>query len=255
APELSGLRFDTAQVGYVGVGLGADVGAIVAPFEPEVSAFVLAFGAGTGVDGWFASPEQSALGDALLARLGRAGAVNDDADPPALWPDVDVFRTLSDRASPFAYAGLLRRAPANALLLLARDDENVANEATEALAHALGAVVVGGEPRHELKLQAVPLNPGEPLSANFAAEGGDVTRALLIAEPATHRALMLAQDAQRFEHPVARPFEPLDAEISVANPIEALIAQIAFWFSSVRACPTANAKLPCAASLQAPQAR
>jgi len=255
APELYGLRFDTVQVGYVGIGLGADVGAMVAPFEPGVSAFVLAFGGGTGVDGWFASPEQSALGAALLARLGRAGAANDNIDPPALWPDVDVFRTLTDRASPFAYAGLLRRAPANTLLLLARDDENVANEATEALAHALGAVVVGGEPRHEPALQAMPLRPGEPLSANFPAEGGDVTRALLVVEPATHRALMLAQDAQRFEHPLSPPFVPLAAEVAVANPIEALIAQIAFWFGSAHACPVTTAKLPCAASLQAPQAQ
>jgi hypothetical protein len=254
APELAGLSFDTTQVGYVGLGLGADVGAIVAPFEPEVNAFVLAFAGGTGVDGWFASPEQSAFGDALLARLGRAGSANDAADPPALWPDVDVFRTIADRASPFAYAGLLRRAPASALLLLARDDESVANEATEALAHALGAVVVGGEPRHELALEHEALNPGEPLSANFSAEGGDVTRALLVVEPATHRALMLEDDVQRFAHPLAPPFERLDEPVAIKNPTGALIAQIAFWFSSARACPDTDAKQqPCAASLQAPQ--
>jgi hypothetical protein len=224
---------------------------MVAPFEPDVNAFVLAFAGGTGVDGWFASPEQRAFGDALLARLGRAGAANDAADSPALWPDVDVFRTLTDRASPFAYAGLLRRAPASALLLLARDDENVANETTEALAHALGAVIVGGDPRHELALKPVSLNAGEPLSANFSAEGGDVTRALLVVEPATHRALMLKADVQRFEHPLSPPFEQLDRAVAIENPIEALIAQIAFWFGSARACPGADAKLPCAASLQA----
>jgi dienelactone hydrolase len=254
APELAGLRFDTAHVGYVGIGLGADVGAIVAPFEPEVSGFVLAFGGGTGVDGWFAGPEQSGFAAALLARLGHAADANDDpTDPPALWPDVDVFRTLTDRASPFAYAGLLRRAPANALLLLARDDENVANRATEALAYALGAVVAGGEPRHELALESVPLSPGAPLSANFPAEGGDVTRALFVVEPATHRALMLEQDTQRFEQPLSPPFTPRAKPVEVRNPTAALIAQIAFWFGSVRMCPASNVKMPCAASLQAPQ--
>lgn len=256
APELSGLSLDTGHVGYVGIGLGADVGAIVAPFEPDMSALVLAFGGGTGIDGWFASPEQSELAGALLTQLGRPDAVNGGDDPPVLWPDVEVFRTVTDRASPFAYSALLRKLPRNALLLLARDDENVANETTEALASALGAVVTGGEPRHEPALQSRPLEPGASLSANFPAEGGDVTRALFIAEPAAHNALLLEQGTQRYAHPLTPPFARLDDVVVLANPTQSLSDQIGFWFGSVRTCaPTNNVKSPCAATLQRPQAR
>ena len=255
SPGLARVTFDGAHIGYVGVGLGADVGALVAPFEPNVVGFVLAFGGDAGVDGWLASPARASLASALLRRLGHADAADapEDADDPrALWADVDVFRTLTDRASPFAYAGLLRRSQANALLLLARDDEVVGNQSTEALAYALGAVMVGGEPRHELALSTAELQPGGTLSANFPVEGGDVTRALFVADPATHNALQLEHDTQRYQHPLSEPRVPLEQEAPVANPIATLAVQIGFWFGSVRACMPGNGKVPCAASLQAP---
>ena len=77
-------------------------------------------------------------------------------------------------------------------------------------------------------------------------------RALFVVEPATHRALQLEHDAQRFAHPLAPPFVPLAQPVEVTNPTQALSTQTAFWFGSVRACP-ATAKLPCAATLQVPK--
>lgn len=251
-PELADVTFDGAHIGYVGIGLGADVGTLVAPFEPQVIGFALAFGGDAGVDGWLSSPARASLASALLRRLGHADAPEDPDDPPAFWPDVDVFRTASDRASPFAYTGLLRRAPVNALLLMARDDEVVANQATEALAYALGAVTVGGEARYELALSTAELPPGGTLTGNFPVDGGDVTRALFVADPATHEALQLEHGRQRYEHPLTEPRVPLEPEGEIDNPIQSLGAQLGFWFGSVRSCMPQNANVPCAASLQAP---
>jgi hypothetical protein len=135
---------------------------------------------------------------------------------------------------------------------MARDDEVVANQATEALAYALGAVMVGGEPRYESALATADLPPGGTLTANFPVDGGDVTRALFVAEPATHDALLLEHGRQRYEHPLTELRVPLKRESEIDNPIQSLGAQLGFWFGSVRSCMPQNANVPCAASLQAP---
>jgi hypothetical protein len=159
---------------------------------------------------------------------------------------------LSDRANSAAYAPALRRLPVNALMLMARGDEVAHNRGTEALAYALGAVLVGGEPGYVTELATDELRPGATLSANFDVEGGAITRVLYVLDPATHDALTRARDRIAYVHPLSAPFERLDAPVTVDNPIAEGLMQIAFFFESHRACRSATPASFCAASVMAP---
>jgi dienelactone hydrolase len=250
-PELEQLELDVERIGYVGLGLGADLGVMLASAEPEIAAMALAFAEGSTLDGWLQSPARGELIDALWARLALGTR---DADDAAWLPDVDAWRALADRGNSAAHAPAVRRRPVNLFMPMARDDEVAHNSGTEALAHALGAVVVGGEPRYVTQLDDDQLRPGAALSANLAVEGGAVTRVLYVLDPATHGALTLARDRVRYEHPLSAPFIPLDSPGNVDNPIAESLMQVAFFFESYRACLDATPAALCAASVMAPTA-
>jgi dienelactone hydrolase len=252
-PALDDVKPSGDSVAFVGFDLGAEMGAMLATYEPSVAALVLAFAGGLTLDGWIDSPRTPGLTDALFARLGHTSDTIDfAADHPLEWPDVDAWRTLADRASALAYAPALQRLPCSIFMPMARDDESVHNRSTEALASALGAEIIGGDPNYVLDLRVHGLRPGETRSGNLPVDDGAVTRVLYVLDPATHAALVLAHDAQKYQLPLARPFVPRKREIAVDNPIDATLMQVAFFLASYRACHTETPTATCAASVQAP---
>ncbi len=259
AVPLAQLKLDATTLPLVGTDLGAEMGLMLASLEPRIGGLVLAFAGGLGVDGWFESPAQRPLAEGLLSRLGYDPLRLNDGDPAALLmsPDLDAWRTLSDRATPLAYAPTLSRLPANLLMLMARDDEVVHNRGTEVLAYALGAEAVGGAPAYVSDLATDTIRPGATLSGNFMADGGTVTRVLYVLDPSGHDALTRATGSQQYQHPIAVPPEALQQPKDIDNPIAATLTQIGFFLESLRACaasmPTPS-QASCAASVEAPPA-
>ena len=168
------------------------------------------------------------------------------------WPDLDAWRALTDRASALAQAPALQRLPRNLFMLMARDDESVHNRSTEALAHALGAEISGGEPNYVHELPVHGLSPGETRSGNAQIEGAAVTRVLYVLDPATHAALTLEHDAQTYLLPLERPFMPRNPPLAVDNPTAQTLMQVAFFLESYRSCHSTMPKAVCAGSVQAP---
>jgi hypothetical protein len=255
-PALSGIALKTTSLSFVGIDLGAEMGLILASLEPSLAGLVLAFGSGQGLDGWFDTPAQRSLVDSLLTRLGR-DPTQRDVDYPQLLrsPDLDAWRTLTDRASALAFTPALSRLPVNVFMLMARDDEVVHNRGTELLASALGAVLVGGDPAYVHELKTESIRPGATSSGNFAADGGSVTRVLYELDPATHDGLTLAVGERQYQHPVAPPFTLLPNASRVDNPIATTMTQLAFFFESLRTCATTTPPTTCAGSVEAPVAR
>lgn len=246
APALDQLELETARVGFVGLGLGADVGTILGAVEPELGALVLAFPHGFTIDSWARSPEHADLAEAVFTELGvDAGATS--LEQVLRLPQVDAWRTLADRASAIAHAPALRRLPVNVLQLLAKQDEVAHSAGAEALAHALGAVMIAGAPQHVPQLMTRMLQPGETLST-----GGAVSRVLYLLNPATHSALTHARGCVEHEHPLSEPpFMRRSPVAEIDNPIIATLMQVAFFFESYRACP-GTTPASCVASVAAP---
>jgi len=227
---------------------------ILASYEPSVGAVVMAFAGGMTIDGWIDSPRTSGTSDALLTRLGHAPDTIDFAkDDPLAWPDVDAWRTLSDRASALAHAPALQRLPRNFFLLMARDDESVHNRSSEALAYGLGAEIAGGDPNYVHELPVRSLESGETRSGNVQVEGDAITRLLYVLDPATHATLTLEHDQQTYLLPLARPFMPRQPPLAVDNPTSATLMQIAFYLESYRACHSATPHAVCSGVVQAPR--
>jgi dienelactone hydrolase len=250
-PELEQLELDASRIGFVGIGRGADIGVLLSSIEPDVGPLVLAFPEGCTIDGWIDSPARSAQVAALWERLALDPEPPSDPSELLRAPDVDVFRALIDRANSAAYAPVLRRLPINALLLVARDDEVANNAGTEALAHALAAAIVGGEPAFVTELPVEPLRPGATFRANLDVEGGAITRVLYVLDPATHDTLTRARGTVEYEHPLQAPFTQIDPALVIDNPIAPTLTQAAFFFESYRACRLATPTAVCAASVMA----
>lgn len=250
---LDKVRPSGESVAFVGFDLGAEMGTLLATYEPSVAALVLAFAGGLTLDGWIDSARMPDLVDALFARLGRPGdKIDFAADHPLDRPDLDAWRTLVDRASALAYAPALQRLPCSIFMPMARDDETVHNRSSEALASALGAEIIGGDPNYVLDLPVHGLRPGETRSGNLLVDNGAVTRVLYVLDPATHSTLVLAHDAQKYQLPLVRPFMLRKRPVAIDNPIEQTLMQVAFFLESYRVCHTQTPSATCAASVQAP---
>ena len=249
APELAEVRFDTGSIGFVGLGEGAEMGVMLAAVEPSIGAFELAFAAGGTLDSWLSSPRQQARVQRLAARVGRDAQLLHSTDyPPRFWPELAVFQTLLERGEAQVFAPLVRRLPINALILMARDDEQVANASTEALAFALRAQVVGGDARH-LVLTPLEVEPGQTGTANFVVQEDAVTRILFELDPADHYGLQNARGEQRFERPLEPPYTELSEPKRSDNALTEALEQLGFFFQSWRSCVTASTAV-CAARVQ-----
>jgi hypothetical protein len=235
-PALEAVEFDTRRIGFVGIGLGGDLGVILSAFEPAMGPIVLAFASGSTLDGWVGSPARRPLYDALLTKLGIDPDDESTASDALSAPDVDVWRTLTDRAQPLGYAPRLRARSLDVLLLMARDDEVAHNAGTEALAFAFGAVQVGGVPRYEVALESKALHPGSSVMGNIDIEGSQLTRVLYTLDSATHSTLVYGNGEFGYEHPLGELLTPLDEPSKVDNPVANTLRRVAFFFESSRAC-------------------
>ena len=247
---------DIRRLGFVGEDIGANMGIMLASFEPRLQALSLVGASAFVAQGfWLAAAEQP-LFATLAGWLGRSAVgIDYDGDSPFFWPELALFETLTGRAEPLAYATLLRRQPVNVLMMMARDDEVVANLATEALAVSLGAQILSGEARSVGELERHPAAAGETVAGNVPIMGGEVTRLVRAYDPADHRVLRSDSGQRAYSSPVRPPFVSLDATEQFDNPRKAAQQDLEQYFASFFECVTGNLSttaLPCSAQVVAP---
>jgi hypothetical protein len=139
-----------------------------------------------------------------------------------------IVQTLLDRGDSMPFAPVLAGQPKHLLFQMAEHDELVPNSATEALARASGAPIVGADPVH------TDLSRAEaPVSENVELDSGRVTRGLYRFAPATHGLISQRSGDQAFEHPPEPPFEAIDPVV-VTNPVDSAVAQLVYFFESWR---------------------
>ncbi len=226
---LSALGFASEPLAFVGVSLGGIIGAVFVAAEPEVGAAVLNV---TGGDLSRLVENSAAFSDLFLTllfpRLG-VDAVDPAVYPPSFHPELALFQTSLDAGDSMSFAPELAARGAALLFQMAEDDEAVPNRATEALARAVGAAFVGGDPVHTdlVRLDA-------PVTGNVEVSTGRVTRGLYRFSPATHGLLSSRRGEHRFAHPVEPPFLAVDP-VSVANPVDGAVEQMVHFLESWRA--------------------
>jgi hypothetical protein len=233
------------SIGFIGIDLGAEIGVPLSAREPTIGAVVLAFAGGRAIDDWNVGPDYASYREAFEDVLNGEDAQGFAA---SLRGDVSVLRALLDPATALAHASDLQRTSTNLLLYIAEQDELVPRASSEALAYGLGAALVDDEvPQHELELRRTIALPGAAISANFTLARGAVTRVAQSISPCTHSALFTSEGTTHFEHPLQPNLRPLEDE--VANPTDALLRQVVFFFESYKACQSTQTEpqLPCAA--------
>jgi hypothetical protein len=249
-------KFDTTKIGFVGEDVGAQMGVLLAPSEPKLQALVLFAASALVSQSWWRDAADQALFAQLSQLLGRdAQNIDYVGDSPAFWPELALFDTLLGRAEPLAYTTSLQRSAANVLLLIAQDDEAVANLSSEALSVALGASFLAGDARYVGDLNTQDAMPGDGVSGNFSVENYQVTRLLQSYDPADHQLLLAKAGAQSFVHPPDPPFQALTAAKTIDNPHAAALTQVASYmrsfFDCVQSSMSSASALKCAASVTA----
>jgi hypothetical protein len=229
---------------------------MLASFEPKLQAVCLVGASAFVAQGfWLAAAEQP-LFEMLASLLGRtAVGVDYDSDSPAFWTEIALFETLLSRGEPLAYATLLRRLPVNVLLMMAKDDEVVANLATESLAVSLGAEYLSGEARFVGELATYSADKGEAVSGNVSIVDGRVTRLVRSYEPADHRLLRSDRGEREYSSPVRPPFASLDEPEYFDNPRQTAQKDLEEYFASFFECVNSNfstSAVPCSANVLAP---
>ena len=247
---------DVRRLGFVGEDIGAAMGVMLASFEPRLQALGL-MGASAFVaqSFWMAAAEQP-LFEMLASQLGRSTIdIDYKTDSPEFWPELALFETLLGRGEPLAYASLLRRQPVNVLLMMAQDDEVVANLATEALAVSLGAKYLSGEARFVGELETDPAASGDVVEGNVPIMDGKVTRLVRSYEPADHQLLRNDRGQREYDMPVRPPFASLDEPAHFDNPRAAAQRDLEEYFASFFECVSKNistSAMPCSANVLAP---
>ncbi len=230
SPGLETFGFADAPIGFVGVSLGGILGTVFVAHEPEIGAAVLNVTGGDLIRLVERSGSFSELFLSILfTKVGLdARALDPLGYPASFHPEIAVVQMLLDRGDAIAHAPLLATQPKHLLFQLAREDETVPNSATEALARATGAAIVGADPVH------TDLERAEaPLRDNVEVDGIRVTRGLTVFAPATHGLLTQRTSSARFEAPVEPPFRPT-APRPVTNPVDAAVGQLVHFFESWR---------------------
>lgn len=249
---------DVRRLGFVGEDVGATMGLMLASFEPKLQALSLVGASAFVAQGfWMAASEQPLFETLATMRLGRSLVdVDYDDDSPDFWPEMALFETLLGRGEPLAYASLLRGLPVNVLLMMARDDEVVANLATEALAVSLDVDFLNGEPRYVGDLKTLSVEPSQLASDNVKIEDGTVTRLLRLYEPADHSLLRSKRGKSEYQSPVRPPFVSRDEAQFFTNQQEAALSDLADYFASFFECVAevnvSTSAVPCSAKIPAP---
>ena len=247
---------DIRRLGFVGEDIGATMGVMLASFEPRLQALSLVGASAFVAQGFALAAAEQPLFEMLAGWLGRSAVgIDYDRDPPFFWPELALFETLLGRAEPLAYATLLRRQPVNVLLMMAKDDEVVANLATESLAVSLGAEFLSDAARFVGELGTHPAAAGDTVTGNVMIMGGEVTRLVRLYDPADHQLLRSDRGQREYSSPVRPPFVSLDDSEQFDNPRKAAQEDLEQYFASFFECVTGNVStsaLPCSASVVAP---
>jgi dienelactone hydrolase len=238
------------NIGFIGVDVGAEIGVALVGREPVIRAAVLAFAGGRAIDDWNAGPDYEAFREAYADLLEGPDEQGFEA---SFRGDVSVLRMLLDSGTGLAHAGPLRRSDTNLLAYIGENDELVPLASSEALAYALGEVLLDAVPQYELALRRVLQRPSAGTSGNFALSRGAVTRVAQSLSQATRATLFSQEDFAHYEQPLELPPVLLDDSRPVINPTAAVMRQLVFFFESYRACLSTQTEplLPCAASVAA----
>ena len=247
---------DIRRLGFVGEDIGATMGVMLASFEPRLQALSLVGASAFVAQGFALAAAEQPLFEMLAGWLGRSAVgIDYDRDSPFFWPELALFETLLGRAEPLAYATLLRRQPVNVLLMMAKDDEVVANLATESLAVSLGAEYLSEEARFVGELGTHPAAAGDTVAGNVLIMGGEVTRLVRLYDPADHQLLRSDRGQREYSSPVRPPFVSLDDSEQFDNPRQTAQQDLEQYFASFFACVSGNVStsaLPCSAEVVAP---
>jgi hypothetical protein len=232
-----GLSLDISRVVYVSESFGSITGAALIPFEPRVRAFIIDVGGGGLLSPLLEnSPDYWPIFGLLAG--GNFGLSQQDLDPtldpPHVHREFIMLQSLLEPGDPLTYAGLATTGsdPAHVLLLAAFADEAVPNQASEALAAAMGLqwTSLAFSPASPRYVTGMPVATA-PVAGNLY---GDVTGALVLVDPATHGMLTRQRGERTFE-PEFAPFIELPAPIPVDNPIEELQDLVGHFAESYRA--------------------
>jgi dienelactone hydrolase len=232
------VGFSDQPIGFVGVSLGGIIGTIFVENEPRVGAAVLNVTGGelTNLVA-FSNSFNPRFFPILLPQVGIDGNryATDVADtdymtaPPRFLPEIALYQTLLDRGDSMAYAPLLATQAKNVLFQMAFDDETVPNQATESLARAAGASMIGRMPRYaDLDMVTAPL------ASNLVIGSSRVTRGLAAFDPATHGLLSERSDHSVAMHPPIPPFMARTPSTVVMNPVDSAVAQMVHFFVTFR---------------------
>jgi len=224
----SDLSFADAAIGFVGVSLGGIVGTTFVTTEPRVGAAVLNVTGGALTHIVAGSPGfRDAFLPLLAPRVGLASEVLEGSGHEIIFrPELALYQTFLDAGDSMTFGPILGERAVDVLFQMAVDDETLPNSATEGLARAARASIIGTARYSDLV-------PGSyPLAANLMAGGRTVTRGLTTFAPGTHGLLSSRAGEQRVEHPVVAPFVSLATPVPVANNVDGAVGQMVRFFES-----------------------
>ncbi len=234
-PSLTGVSFDASNVVYTSESFGSVIGAGGVALA-NVKGGVLSVGGG-GV--FLAVLPSSPMFNGLVTPLLKAtfDPTLDVSDPVALPGAAQRSLALLQAAfapgDPLSFAPSIAAQKKNLLLLQARSDELIPNQATELLAVAAHATSVS------LRARSAPLRFVTLPGATAPFTGTTATSAIVQLSPALHTMFTAFEGDRRWQLDFP-PFVALPAPEKVDNPIE-LVHDIAIAFSDSLRAPGATA--------------
>ncbi|HVV84100.1 MAG TPA: hypothetical protein VHE35_13585 [Kofleriaceae bacterium] len=224
--DFPGLGFRADRIVYSGQSMGGLLGTLVTAIDPRVGAAVLGVPGG-GLVQLLAedSPDLwPTFGTILVGALGVDPA---DAEPGVTPPHTNlgfmIVQMLLEDADPLVYAGAVVEAPLglpkHVAVLNAFSDETVPNQASEALAAAMGLewMPTALSPSGPRYIAAPPTRPA-PVEGNLTVDGTAVTAGWVMLTPASH-GMQTGHGAQSAYEPGFPPFRLRAQPVPIENPI------------------------------------
>jgi pimeloyl-ACP methyl ester carboxylesterase len=220
------VTFSADQIGIVGIDLGGQMAALLASFEPSVTAVLMAFSGGDMVDYLAGSPEYESVFQELARAIGRDEYAGDESlfatYHPRFWPELGLWQTLVHEGDASSYVYNLLARKTSLLLTRIVDDEVVNNSNSEEFAAAFDVrTPFTDDELTEAFAFSRSANDAEPIwrtSYQFGA--------------GTHDLLINREGTFNWEHPVYAPFRRRDGQ-TVSNPVKPALDQLVNFFRSL----------------------